>query len=127
MRGLVRGVLEIGWFAVGPFFSADYILRGLGMASKPGTLSFAIVCVMWGGTMAFEGAKGVQYVSRIALFLNAIPLLMLLVVFFQTSGCIGNYLVAPAQENSFGPFTTIIAIVIGFFATAGAAGGGFCP
>ena len=51
--------------------------------------------------MAFAGAKGVQYVSKIALFLNAIPLLMLLVVFFQTSGGIGNYQVAPAQQNSF--------------------------
>ena len=125
MPGLLMGVLQIGWFAVGTFFSADYILRGLGMESKPGTLPFAIVCVLWGGTMAFAGAKGVQYVSKIALFLNAIPLLMLLVVFFQTSGGIGNYQVAPAQQNSFGAFTTMIAIVIGFFATAGAAGADF--
>ena len=125
MPGLLMGVLQIGWFAVGTFFSADYILRGLGMESKPGTLSFGLVCVLWGGTMAFAGAKGVQYVSKIALFLNAIPLLMLLVVFFQTSGGIGNYQVAPAQQNSFGAFTTMIAIVIGFFATAGAAGADF--
>src|ERR1039457_5630143 len=125
MPGLLMGVLQIGWFAVGTFFSADYILRGMGMASKPGTLSFGIVCVLWGGAMAWAGAKGVQYVSKIALFLNAIPLLMLLVVFFQTSGGIGNYHVAAAQENSFGAFTTMIAIVIGFFATAGAAGADF--
>src|SRR5260370_26167169 len=120
------GVLQMGWFAVGTFFSADYILRGVGMGSKAGSLSFAMVCVLWGGTMAFAGAKGVQYVSKIALFLNAIPLLMLLVVFFQTSGGIGNYQVAPAQENSFGAFTTMIAIVIGFFATAGAGGPRVC-
>ena len=125
MPGLLMGVLQIGWFAVGTFFSADYILRGLGMESKPGTATFAIVCLLWGGCMAFAGAKGVQYVSKIALFLNAIPLLMLLVVFFQTSGGIGNYHVAPAAENSYGAFTTMIAIVIGFFATAGAAGADF--
>ena len=125
MPGLLMGLLQIGWFAVGTFFSADYILRGLGMESKPGTLPFGIVCVLWGGTMAFAGAKGVQYVSKIALFLNAIPLLMLLVVFFQTSGGIGNFQVAPAQQNSYGAFTTMIAIVIGFFATAGAAGADF--
>ena len=70
MPGLLMGVLQIGWFAVGTFFSADYILRGMGMASKPGTLSFGIVCVLWGGAMAWAGAKGVQYVSRIALFLS---------------------------------------------------------
>ncbi len=125
MPGLLMGVLQIGWFAVGTFFSADYILRGMGMASKPGTLSFGIVCVLWGGCMAFAGAKGVQYVSKIALFLNAIPLLMLIAVLFQTSGGIARYQVAPAQENSFGAFTMMIAIVIGFFATAGAAGADF--
>jgi cytosine permease len=125
MPGLLMGLLQIGWFAVATFFSADYILRGMGMASKPGTLPFGIACVLWGGAMAFAGAKGVQYVSKIALFLNAIPLLMLLVVFFQTSGGIGKYQVAAAQENSFGAFTTMIAIVIGFFATAGAAGADF--
>src|SRR5271157_1255035 len=125
MPGLLMGLLQIGWFAVATFFSADYILRGMGMASKPGTLPFGIACVLWGGAMAFAGAKGVKYVSKIALFLNAIPLLMLLVVFFQTSGGIGKYQVAPAQQNSFGAFTMMIAIVIGFFATAGAAGADF--
>ena len=124
MPGLLMGLLQIGWFAVGTFFSADYILKRHGDDSEPGTLPF-IVCVLWGGAMAFAGAKGIQYVSRIALFLNAIPLLMLLVVFFQTSGGVGNYQVAAAQENSFGAFTTMIAIVIGFFATAGAAGADF--
>src|ERR1019366_65757 len=84
-----------------------------------------IACVVWGGAMAFAGAKGVQYVSKIALFLNAIPLLMLLAVFFQTSGGIGKYQVAAAQENSFGAFTAMIAIVIGFFATARARGADF--
>jgi cytosine permease len=125
MPGLLMGLLQIGWFAVGTFFAADYILRGMGMASKPGTLSFGIVCVLWGGAMAFAGAKGVQYVSKIALFLNAIPLLMLFAVLFQTSGGIANYHVAAAQENSFGAFSMMIAIVIGFFATAGAAGADF--
>lgn len=125
MPGLLMGLLQIGWFAVGTFFSADYILRGMGMDSKPGTVSFAIVCILWGGTMAFAGAKGVQYVSKIALFLNAIPLIMLLVVLFQTSGGISKYEVAPAAANNFDAFTMMIAIVIGFFATAGAAGADF--
>ena len=67
MPGLLMGLLQIGWFAVATFFSADYILRGMGMASKPLTLPFGIVCVLWGGAMAWAGAKGVQYVSKIAL------------------------------------------------------------
>jgi cytosine permease len=75
--------------------------------------------------MSFAGAKGVQYVSKIELYLNSIPLLMLLIVFFQTSGGVGNYTVPANEANAFGAFTTMIAIVIGFFATAGAAGADF--
>ncbi|MEO8595498.1 MAG: cytosine permease [Candidatus Solibacter sp.] len=125
MPGLLMGLLQIGWFAVATYFSADYILRGIGMPSQPGTVPFAIVCILWGGAMAFAGAKGVQYVSKIALYLNAIPLLMLLIVFFQTAGGVGSYTVAPAASNPYGAFTGLIAIVIGFFATAGAAGADF--
>ena len=125
MPGLLMGLLQIGSFAVATYFSADYILRGIGMASKPGSLPFAVVCVLWGGAMAFAGAKGVQYVSKIALYLNAIPLLMLLVVFAQTAGGVGSYTVAPAAVDSYAAFTGMIAIVIGFFATAGAAGADF--
>ena len=123
MPGLLMGLLQIGWFAVATSLSAGFILTGLKMESKPLTLPFVIVCVIWGGAMAFAGAKGVQYVSKIALFLNAIPLLMLLVVFFQTSGGIAKYQVAAAHP--FAAFTTMMAIVIGFFATAGAAGADF--
>jgi cytosine permease len=125
MPGLLMGLLQIGWFAVATFLSADFILRALGIPSQPGTMTFGLVCVVWGGAMAFVGAKGVQYVSKIALFLNAIPLLMLIVVFFQTAGGIAKYQVAPAAQDNFAGFTAMIAIVIGFFATAGAAGTDF--
>src|SRR6266542_5885387 len=30
MPGLLMGLLQIGWFAVGTFISADFILKGLG-------------------------------------------------------------------------------------------------
>jgi cytosine permease len=50
---------------------------------------------------------------------------MLLVVFFQTAAGISSYSVPAGQENPYAAFTTVIAIVIGFFATAGAAGADF--
>jgi hypothetical protein len=37
------------------------------------------------------GAKGIQYVAKVATFLNFIPLPMLPIVFFQTAGGIGQY------------------------------------
>jgi cytosine permease len=125
MPGLLMGLLQIGWFAVATFFSTDFILKGVAMKSEPMTAPFIAVGVLWGLGMAWVGAKGIQYVARVSLLLNAIPLLMLLYVFFQTAPGIGQYQVAPAQENTFLAVTSVLAIVIGFFATAGAAGADF--
>ena len=125
MPGLLMGLLQVGWFAVATSVSADFILQGLRVKAGPGSAPFVLAGVLWGLVFALIGAKGIQYVARVSLLLNAIPLLMLLVVFFQTVGGIGQYHPPVAQENPFGAFTAMIAIVAGFFATAGAAGADF--
>ncbi|MEO8658449.1 MAG: cytosine permease [Bryobacteraceae bacterium] len=123
MPGLLMGLLQVGWFAVGTFFSTRFILTGLGMSPTPGTVPFTIVAVLWGYTMAYIGVKGIQYVAKVSLYLNMIPLLMLLLVFFQTQSGISKYV--PPNPDPFAAFTLLIQIVIGFFATAGAAGADF--
>ena len=123
MPGLLMGLLQIGWFAVGTFFSTTYILKGLGMDASPGTLRFAVVAVLWAYTMAYVGVKGIQYVAKVSLFLNLIPFLMLLVVFFKTAPDISKFVV-PAP-NPYLAFVLLLQAVIGFFATAGAAGADF--
>ena len=125
MPGLLMGLLQVGWFAVGTYFSADYILKGIGAKSEPMTLPFIITGTIWGLVMAWIGAKGIQYVAKVSLYLNAIPLFMLLYVLFQTVGGVGRYQVPAGQENNFLAVTSTLAIVIGFFATAGAAGADF--
>jgi cytosine permease len=125
MPGLLMGLLQIGWFAVGTFISSQFILNALGIDAKPGSMPFIIAGVIWGYIMGYVGAKGIQYVSKVSLYLNFIPLVMLLIVLFQTSGGIANYAPPAADTNNYLAFTTIIAIVIGFFATAGAAGADF--
>jgi len=125
MPGLLMGLLQIGWFAVATFVATDFILKGVGVASQPGTAPFIITGVIWGLVLSWVGAKGIQYVAKVATFLNFIPLLMLLVVVFQTAGGVAHYQVPAGQENSYVAFTSMIAIVIGFFATAGAAGADF--
>jgi cytosine permease len=123
MPGLLMGLLQIGWFAVATFVAADFILKGLGMASVPMTASFIITGTIWGLVMASIAAKGIQYVAKVGQILNWIPLLMLLIVLFKTAGGVGQeHLAAGATTNNFGAVTTILAVVIGFFATAGAAG-----
>ncbi len=125
MPGLLMGVLQIGWFAVATFFAADFILKGIGMKSQPMTAPFIAAGVLWGLVMAWVGVKGIQYVAKVSLLLNAIPLIMLLIVLFQTAGGIGQYRIPAGQENPFLAFTSVLSIVIGFFATAGAAGADF--
>ena len=123
MPGLLMGLLQIGWFAVGTFYSTQFILKGLHMDPTPGTLTFGLVAALWCYVMAYIGVKGIQYVAKVSLFLNFIPLLVILVVFFKTSGGIASFTVpAPAP---FLAFVTLLQVVIGFFATAGAAGADF--
>jgi purine-cytosine permease-like protein len=125
MPGLLMGLLQIGWFAVGTSVSSEFILKAVGSDPKPGSLAFILVGIVWGYTMGYVGIKGIQYVSKVSIFLNFIPLLMLLIVLFQTSGGISQYAPKPADADNFAAFTAVIAIVIGFFATAGAAGADF--
>jgi len=123
MPGLLMGALQIGWFAVSTFLSATYILGGIHSSAKPGTLPFIVTGILWGYVMAYVGAKGIQYVARISLLLNLIPFLMLLVVFLKTSSGIAAY--APPEPNSYLAFAMLLQIVIGFSATACAAGADF--
>ena len=95
MPGLLMGLLQVGWFAVGTFFAARFMLNGFGSNAAPGSLPFILVGVVWGYSMAWIGVAGIQYVARLALYLNAIPLLMILVVFFQVRGGIAGIRAGP--------------------------------
>jgi len=123
MPGLLMGLLQIGWFAVADYLSTTFILSGMKMDARPGTLPFAIIAVIWGYLMAYIGVKGIQYVAKVSLILNIIPLLMILFVFAKTSAGISKHV--PAHPDPLAAFTGLVAVVIGFFATAGAAGADF--
>lgn len=123
MPGLLMGALQIGWFAVATMFAAKFILSGLGMKAEPKTTPFIIVGVLWAYVMAYIGVKGIQYVARVATFLNFIPLLMLIIVFAKTSPGIAQHQVS--EPAPYIAFMLILQIVFGFFATAGAAGADF--
>lgn len=124
MPGLLMGLLQVGWFAVGTFFASKFVLSALGMDATPGTVPFIVVGVIWGYLMAWFGVKGIQYVARISTYLNFIPLVMLIIVFSKTSAGVSGHV--PSDPNSFVAFTMLLQIVIGFFATAGAAGADIC-
>jgi cytosine permease len=79
------------------------------------------------------GLKGIQYVAKVATYLPLIPLGILVILFFCTVGGLGSF--DPAQVgvtadaegalSAIGVIAVLLTYVIGFFATAGAAGTDF--
>jgi len=120
MPGLLMGVLQVGWMSVNAFVSTSFILSAVGSKAGPGTVQFSIIAALWALGMGYVGVKGIQYVSKFATFLNFVPLLMIIAVFLSTVRGVSQY-VAPSPAPYIG-FVAIIQIVVGFFATAGAAG-----
>jgi len=127
--GLLMGLLQFGWLAVNTAISTDFILQSAGRppAVDPATgvfgggIIFTIVAIVWALVAVFVAIKGIQYVGRVSTFLPVVPLLMILIVFFTNVGSVGDFQPVQGGEPLMG-FLTIIAIVVGFFATAGAAG-----
>jgi len=120
MPGLLMGLLQLGWFAVSTYFATDYIMKGLHQDSKA---LFVILALVWAYVLAWVAIKGIAYVARVAQFLNWVPLIMILIVFWANKDGIASY--KPLQNDPWGAFLATLGIVIGFFATAGAAGADF--
>ena len=128
MPGLLMALLQFGWLGVNTAVSTDFILRSAGSAPAvdpvtgfQGSTTFTIVAIVWGLLAAFVGVKGIQYVAKVATFLPLVPLVMIIVVFFSNVGTATDFSVAENAQPLAG-FLLIITIVVGFFATAGAAG-----
>jgi cytosine permease len=132
MPGFLMGLLQFGWLGVNVYFSSLAL-----SAAIPGVPS-QVIMVVWGVLAAFVGLKGIQYVARVATYLPLIPLVILLIMVGKTAGGIGSFdpekFIAlhksvapqvPAALSSLGVLAFMMTFVVGFFATAGAAGADF--
>ena len=128
MPGFLMGVLQFGWLGVN-CYGAGLALNAI-IPVKP-----EIMMAIWGILAAFVGLKGIQYVAKVATYLPLIPLITLLVMFLKTAHGLGSFdpmkyaaahkLANPAALEpltTMGVFAFMITYVVGFFATAGAAG-----
>ncbi|MBN2326580.1 MAG: cytosine permease [Candidatus Omnitrophica bacterium] len=129
--GLFMGILQVGWYGVATFYSTQFVLNAaFGVESAPAVGSFLFVATgfIWGYVFAFLGMKGIQYVAKVSQFFPIVPLIMLIYAAFALSGGLSEFdvtkydVAAPATGFS---TLVLIQIVIGFFATAGAAGADF--
>ncbi len=113
-------MLNLGFFAAVTYFATDFLTLGLHTHSR---WVFATIAILWGYCMAWIAIDGIHYVAKLAHFLNWIPLAMILIVFWNTRTGIAKY--QPAAHYPAMVFAVVLAIVIGYFATAGAAGADF--
>lgn len=120
MPGLLMGLLQIGWFAVATSVSTGFIMSGLHSESK---LLATAIALVWGYGLALVAIKGIQYVARVAQVLNWVPMIMIAIVFWANRDGLASY--QPVVHENWSGFVTTLAVVIGFFATAGAAGADF--
>jgi cytosine permease len=133
MPGFLMGVLQFGWLGVNAYFASlalAPLFGGSAAAAK-------VIAVIWAIVAAFVGLKGIQYVAKVASLLPLIPLAILLIMVGKTVGGLGDFdagkFVAAGAVDSvgaagvtglsaFGVIALCITYIVGFFATAGAAG-----
>ncbi|MCU0786418.1 MAG: cytosine permease [Verrucomicrobia bacterium] len=130
MPGFLMGVLQFGWLGVNVFFSSLAVAGFLGMEAQAW-----IIMIVWGVLAAFVGLKGIQYVAKVSTYLPLIPLVILALMLIKTMGGVSSFdpqktiaahqllsPTAPAALGTVGVIALILTYVVGFFATAGAAG-----
>ena len=128
MPGFLMGLLQFGWLGVNTYFSALALAQVIPVPPQ-------VLMVVWGVLAAFVGLKGIQYVAKVATYLPLIPIAVLLILLFKTAGTIGDFDAqkfialhktvapqAPDALSAFGVLAVMMTFVVGFFATAGAAG-----
>jgi len=129
LPGFLMGVLQFGWLGVNIYFSATALTAVIPIDAR-------ILMVVWGVLAAFMGLKGIQYVARVATYLPLIPLATLIIMLLMTVGGLKDFNAAEftklhvatagagvaAPLTAFGLVAFVISYVVGFFATAGAAG-----
>jgi cytosine permease len=146
MPGFFMGLLQFGWLAVNSFFAASLLCGPFGF--KEGTVVHGIVIAVWAVVAGILGLKGIKYVAKVATFLPLIPVVILIVLFVNTVGGVGKFdakaaveagaeatVKVPAEKGAaaqtihpqsalpaWGVIALICTYIVGFFATAGAAG-----
>jgi len=118
MPGFLMGLLQFGWLGVNTWGSAHALADGFGASGL-----FYPLCVIWALGAALVGLKGIQYVARVSTYLPLIPLAVLIIGIALFAGDAGTYAPPPtASGGGLAAILTMVGAIVGFFATAGAAG-----
>ncbi|MCC6124229.1 MAG: cytosine permease [Pirellulales bacterium] len=134
MPGFLMGLLQFGWLGVSAYKSSQLLCEPFKLGA--GSYWPAAVATVWAIAAAFVGLKGIRYVGRVATFAPIVPLVALVILASGTLGGLSKFdpqaLVQAGMEKHAQPalsaatvFCMILGVIVGFFATAGAAGADF--
>ena len=144
MPGFLMGLLQFGWLGVSSFFSALLLCApfGYGVLTPP---HFA-VAALWAIAAAFVGLKGIRHVARVGTFAPIVPVVTLIILAAGTFRGLARFEPRTIIDAGLGASVTlksqavlhagpalsgtqvlalILTYIVGFFATAGAAGADF--
>lgn len=149
MPGFLMGVLQFGWLGVNAYF-AGLLLASIFLGKLPPEVALGpvhlTIGVLWILVATFIGMKGVKYVGKVASFTPILPIIVLVLILCKTIGGVGDFDPSKMMEAeaiksgmkieeikgvtlygsaTLGVVSLVCAYIIGFFATAGAAGVGF--
>ncbi len=138
LPGFLMGLLQFGWLAVNIFGSTMALNAMFGFPDKSPAL-YAVMAI-WGIAAVVAALAGIKYVAKFSTYLPLIPAAILIVLVVKTMGGLGSFdpqalvaadaaakasggaAAATGGMSAFGVFAFVLAYIVGFFATAGAAG-----
>jgi cytosine permease len=138
MPGFLMGLLQFGWLGVNAYFSSKILCETFGYPALSTT--HRIVAIIFAVAAAFIGLKGIRYVAWVNTFAPIVPLVTLALLLAATFGGIASFDPQPvieagktvtvdgktvhAAEALSAPMVIacLVTYIVGFFATAGAAG-----
>ncbi len=135
--GVFMGLLQIGWYSVATYMATELLLKSLvafnmlesdqimtlyGPGKQGFSTIFVIVAIAWGYLFALFGALGIKYVGRISQYFPIVPIVMLIIAAIGGLSACGDYCPGEQHVGGLAGMCLMIQMVIGFFATAGAAG-----
>jgi cytosine permease len=132
LPGFLMGLLQFGWVAVN--IAGATIALNVLFKFPQGHAGLYVIMLVWGVGAVVMALKGIKYVAMISTWLPLIPAATLLLLLAKTAGGLGSFdpnaLVAAAkaggvQTAALGNSAILLAMItyiVGFTATAGAAG-----
>lgn len=135
LPGFLMGLLQFGWLAVNIWGSSMAMNQMFGFTGFP----LYVVMALWGIAAVVAALKGIQYVAKFSTYLPLIPAVILIVLVAKTIGGLGSFdpqalVTASAAStttvaggvakgmSAAAVFAFVLTYIVGFFATAGAAG-----